>query len=72
MLYSTEAWTNISYREYERLEQVDMAAIRALVGGGHSKCSKAFYYLEFGIWMFRHAYNHDQEIKLSSSYHHKR
>ena len=31
-----------------------MAAIRALVGGGHSKCTTVFYYLEFGLLMFRH------------------
>ena len=42
----------------EKLDQVDMAAHRALIGGhkggGHSKCSKAFYYLEFGTMMVRH------------------
>ena len=54
ILYSTEAWTNISDKEYERLEQVDLAVLRAIIGGGHSKCTKAFYYLEFGILMFRH------------------
>ena len=44
ILYSTEAWNNTSNKEYERLEQVDMAALRALIGGGHSKCPKPFYY----------------------------
>ena len=37
----------------ERLEQVGTAALKALVAG-HSKCTKAFYYLEFGTLMIRH------------------
>ena len=40
ILYSTEAWNNISDKEWERLEQVDMAAFRALADGGHSKYKK--------------------------------
>ena len=36
MLYSTEAWTNISDKEIERMEQVDLAALRTIIGGGHS------------------------------------
>ena len=45
ILYSTETWTNTTDKdkEWERLEQVNMAAFRALIGGGHSKCPKAFY-----------------------------
>ena len=54
MLYSTEAWTNIPDKEVERLEQVDMAALRTIIGGGHSRCPKPFYYLEYGLVMFRH------------------
>ena len=42
----------------EKLEIVDRAALRALIGGqkggGHSKCPKAFYYLEFGALMVKH------------------
>jgi hypothetical protein len=37
---------------------VDRAGLRALIGGhkggGHAKCSKAFYYLEFGALMIKH------------------
>ena len=53
MLYSSEAWSNVKDRDMERLEQVDTAALRNLVSG-HSKCSLAFYYLEFGVLMIRH------------------
>jgi hypothetical protein len=66
ILYSIEAWNNMSDKEYERLEQVDMAALRALVGGGHSRCPKAFYYLEFGTLMVRHVIM----IKRLSYHHH--
>ena len=54
MLYSIEAWSNVPDKEIERLEQVDMAALRTIVGGGYSRCPKAFYYLEYGLLMFRH------------------
>ena len=54
MLYSTEAWTNISDKEIKRMGQVDMAALRTIIGGGHSRCPKPFYYLEYGLIMFRH------------------
>ena len=53
ILYNSEAWSNVSEADMERLEQVSTAALRALVDG-HSKCSKAFYYLEFGVPMIRH------------------
>ena len=39
--------------DMERLEQVDTAGLKNLVAG-HSKCSKAFYYLEFGALMISH------------------
>ena len=55
MLYSTEAWTNISDKDIERMEQVDMARLRAIIGSGHSRCPKPFYYLEYGLIMFRHS-----------------
>ena len=54
MLYSKEPWTNISEKEKERMEQVDLAALRTIIGGGHSRCPKPFYYLEYGLIMFRH------------------
>ena len=63
ILYSTEAWTNISDRECERLKQVDMAAIRALVYKG---------LLLLRVWRPDvSTYHHDEEIELSSSYNHK-
>ena len=54
ILYNSEAWSNCSDKDMEKLEQVDMAAIRAVMDGGHSKCPKAFYFLEFGTLMARH------------------
>ena len=54
MLCSTEAWTKIQEKKIERLEQVDMSALRTIIEGGHSKCPKPFYYLEYGLLMFRH------------------
>ena len=53
ILYNSEAWSNVSDVDMERLEQVSAAALRALMDG-HAKCSKAFYYLEFGVPMVRH------------------
>ena len=53
MVIMAEAWSNVSDADMERLKQVSTAALRALVDG-HSKCSKAFYYLEFGVSMVRH------------------
>ena len=64
MLYSTEAWSNVPDKEIVRLEQVDLAALRTIVGGGHSRCPKPFYFLEYGLLMLRHIimikriYNH--------------
>ena len=48
MLFSTEAWSSISDKEMDRMEQVDVALLKTLIKG-HSKCNKAFYYLEFGV-----------------------
>jgi hypothetical protein len=53
MLFNAEAWSSISSKELLRLEQVDTALLRALMGG-HSKCPTEFYYLELGVLMFRH------------------
>ena len=53
ILFNSEAWSNVSDSDMERLEQVDTSALKDLVTG-HSKCSKAFYYLEFGALMIRH------------------
>ena len=53
MLFSTEAWSSITDREMDRIEQVDLALFRTLMDG-HSKCSKVFTYLEFGLLSFRH------------------
>ena len=53
ILFNSEAWSNVTDGDMERLEQVGTAALKALVAG-HSKCTKAFYYLEFGTLMIRH------------------
>ena len=53
LLFNTEAWSSIKDAEYDRLEQVDTALLcQTMVS--HSKCSKVFYYLEFGLLSFRH------------------
>ena len=58
ILFNSEAWSNVVDTDMEKLEMVDRAALRALIGGhkggGHSKCSKAFYYLEYGTLMIKH------------------
>ena len=53
ILFNSEAWSSIQDKDIVRLEQVDVAALKALVAG-HSKCPTAFYYLEFGALMLRH------------------
>ena len=53
LLFNTEAWSSIKDAEYDRLEQVDTALLcQTMVS--HSKCSKVFYYLEFGLLSFIH------------------
>ena len=53
ILFSTEAWSSIGDSDMDRLEQVDTGLMKQFVDG-HSKCSKVFYYLEFGVVSFRH------------------
>ena len=53
ILFSTEAWSSIADMDMDRLEQVDTGLLKQLVDG-HSKCSKVFYYLEFGVINLRH------------------
>jgi hypothetical protein len=53
MLFNSEAWSHIPDTEWDRIEVVDTALLRGLVGG-HSKASKEFYYLEMGVLMLRH------------------
>ena len=67
ILYNSEAWSNYSDKDMDKHEQVDMAAIRALMDCGHSKCPKAFYFLEFGTLMVRHLV----KTYVPSSYPHK-
>ena len=50
-LFNSEAWSNVADKDIERVEQVDIAALRAIIGGGHSKCPKSFYFLEFATLM---------------------
>ena len=53
-IHNSEAWSILADKDIDKFEQVDMASIRALMGGEHSKCPKAFYFLEFGTLMVRH------------------
>jgi hypothetical protein len=53
ILFNSEAWSSTPDKLMKRLEQVDVAALQALVAG-HSKCPTAFYYLEYGTLMVRH------------------
>ena len=59
-LFNSEAWSNLLDKDIEKLEHVDMAAIRAVVDGGHSKCPKAFYFLE--------TFSDDKKIYVPSPY----
>ena len=52
-IYSSEAWGKVTEAELTRLEQVDFALLRSLVSG-HSKTSRAFTLLEFGVFSIRH------------------
>jgi hypothetical protein len=54
MLYNSEAWSSITERELLRMEQVDFSLMRALMGGGHSKCGIEFYLLELGLLKLCH------------------
>jgi hypothetical protein len=54
MLFNSEAWSAISNKELVRMEQVDYSLLRALQGGGHSKCGTEFLLLEFGVLKLRH------------------
>ena len=54
MLFNSEAWSSISNKELVRMEQVDYSLLRALQGGGHSKCGTEFLLLEFGVMKLRH------------------
>ena len=53
LLYTAEAWSNLSLKEIKRLEQVDLHLLKLLLGG-HSKSSNIFYHLETGTLMIRH------------------
>ena len=53
LLFSAEAWSNVSVKDVKRLEQVDTALISHLVNG-HAKCPTVFHYLETGSLMIRH------------------
>ena len=52
-IYSSEAWSKITENELTRLEQVDLALLRSIVSG-HSKTSRAFILLEFGVFGVRY------------------
>ena len=53
LIFNSEAWSSVSERDIERLEQVDFSLIRSLTGA-HSKTVKEFLYLELKILKLRH------------------
>ena len=53
MLFNMEAWSAISDKELIRLEQVDHAFLRSLMGA-QAKVQIEFLFLEFGILKIRH------------------
>ena len=53
MLYSAEAWSDITEKQLARMEVVDSALLRRLTGG-HVKCATEFLHLETGTWKLRH------------------
>ena len=53
LIFNSEAWSSLSERDIERLEQVDLSLIRSLTGA-HSKTVKEFLYLELKILKLRH------------------
>ena len=48
LIFNGEAWSSVSDRDIERLEQVDLSFIRSLTGA-HSETVKEFLYLELKI-----------------------
>jgi hypothetical protein len=53
LLFSAEAWSNVSEQDIKRLEQVDTTLLKSLVKG-HSKTPVVFHHLEYGTLMLRH------------------
>ena len=53
LLFSAEAWSNVSDKDIKRLEQVNTSLLKSLVKG-HSKTPVVFHHLESGTLMLRH------------------
>ena len=53
LLYSAEAWSNVTEKQLARLEVVDSAFLAQLTGG-HAKTPSEFHHLETGTWKLRH------------------
>ena len=53
LLFSAEAWSNVTDKDIKRLEQVDSSLLKFLVKG-HSKTPVVFHHLESGTMMLRH------------------
>ena len=53
LLFSAEAWSNVTDKDIKRLEQVDTCLLKSLVKG-HSKTPVVFHHLESGTLMLRH------------------
>ena len=54
LLFSAEAWSDLSDKQLARLEVVDTSLLRQLTGGGHSKCPTEFHHFETGTLKLRH------------------
>ena len=53
LLFSAEAWSDVTDKDVKRLEQVDSSLLKSLVKG-HSKTPVVFHHLESGTIMLRH------------------
>ena len=53
LLFTAEAWHNVTDQDLKRLEQVDISLLRGIMNS-HSKSANVFHYLETGSLMLRH------------------
>ena len=53
LLFSAEAWSNVTDKDIKRLEQVNTCLLKSLVKGS-SKTPFVFHHLETGTLMLRH------------------
>ena len=53
LLFTAEAWHNVTDQDLKRLEQVDISLLRGIMNS-HSKSANVFHYLETGSLMLRY------------------